>query len=79
VLYMKMGLGVEAACQEAMRDLQPLLAASGGYINLLAIDQDGHPFGITSKPGGESYLVMTEESGTPRFVEPMRFSTQSTP
>jgi len=79
VLYMKMGLGVEAACQEAMRDLQPLLAASGGYINLLAIDRDGHPFGITSKPGGESYLVMTEESGTPRFVEPMRFSTQSTP
>jgi len=74
VLYMKMGLGIEDACQEAMRDLRPLLAAYGGTMSIVAMDRDGHPFGITSEPQGERYLVMTEESNTPEFRESTRFS-----
>jgi len=65
VLYMKMGFSVAEACWEAMRDLQPLLTASGGYINIVAMDRHGEPFGITSKPSGGHYLVMREDSRTP--------------
>ena len=61
-MYMKMGLTVEEACREAMQDLKPLLQSSGGAMNIVAMDRDGHPFGITSRPGGERYLVATEEA-----------------
>ncbi len=73
VLYMKMGMSVEEACQEAMRDLQPLLAAHGGSMTIMAIDSKGHPFGITSELEEEAYLVMTEEWDSPRLVAPTRF------
>jgi len=69
VLYMKMGLSVTAACQEAMRDLQPLLQARGGGMNIVAMDRDGQPCGITSDPNGGRYLVMTDESTAPEFRE----------
>jgi len=62
VLYMKMGMTVEEACREAMQDLKPLLQTSGGAMNIVAMDKDGHPFGITSRPEGERYLVATEET-----------------
>ncbi len=74
VLYMKMGLSVADACQEAMRDLQPLLAAHGGGMNIVAMDRDGQPCGITSDPQGGRYLVMTEESTAPEFHEAARLS-----
>lgn len=69
VLYIKMGLSVEQACQEAMRDLQPLLAVHGGSMNIVAMDKDGQPYGITSDPKGERYLVMTYGSTAPEFRE----------
>ena len=72
VLYMKMGLGVADACREAMRDLQPLLAAHGGGMNIVAMDKDGQPCGITSAAKGGRYLVMTDESAAPEFREAMR-------
>ncbi|KPL16249.1 MAG: hypothetical protein AMJ93_15950 [Anaerolineae bacterium SM23_84] len=74
VLYMKMGLSVEDACEEAMRDLQPLLAASGGTMSIVAMDRDGHPFGITSVPEGERYLVMTAGLSAPEFRQAVCFS-----
>ena len=74
VLYMKMGLSVEDACEEAMRDLHPLLAASGGTMSIVAMDRDGHPFGITSVPEGERYLVMTAELSAPEFRQAVCFS-----
>jgi beta-aspartyl-peptidase (threonine type) len=70
VLYMKMGMTVEGACQEAMRDLQPLLSAQGGQVCILAIDRAGHPFSITSEPRGEPYLVLTDQSDAPQRVRP---------
>ncbi len=74
VLYMKMGLCVSTACQEAMRDLQPLLAAHGGGMNIVAMDRAGQPCGITSNPNGGQYLVMTEESDAPESREAVRLS-----
>lgn len=74
VLYMKMGLSVGDACQEAMRDLQPLLAAHGGGMNILAMDHAGQPCGITSHPQGGHYLVMTDESTAPESREAVRLS-----
>jgi beta-aspartyl-peptidase (threonine type) len=74
VLYMKMGLSVADACLEAMRDLQPLLAAHGGGMNIVAMDKDGQPCGITSDPQGGRYLVMTEQSTSPEFREAARLS-----
>ncbi|MGQ9494529.1 MAG: N(4)-(beta-N-acetylglucosaminyl)-L-asparaginase [Anaerolineae bacterium] len=65
VLYMKMGMCIEEACREAMRDLQPILASSRGTISIVAMDRDGNPFGITSKSTGEHYLVMWEDSRIP--------------
>ena len=60
------------ACQEAMRDLQPLLAAHGGGMNILAMSRDGQPCGITSDPKGGEYLVMTDESTAPESRGAMR-------
>jgi beta-aspartyl-peptidase (threonine type) len=74
VLYMKMGMSVEEACQEAMRDLQPMLAASGGNMSIIAMDSDGFPFGITTEPEGERYVVMTDQSSAPESRERVRFS-----
>ena len=74
VLYMKMGMSVTAACQEAMRDLQPLLEAHGGGMNIVAMDRDGQPCGITSNPKGGHYLVMMEESKAPESREAVRLS-----
>jgi beta-aspartyl-peptidase (threonine type) len=74
VLYMKTGLSVAEACQEAMRDLQPLLTAHGGGMNIVAMDRHGQPCGITSNPEGGRYLVMTDESTAPEFREAARLS-----
>ncbi len=69
VLYMKMGMSVEDACAEAMRDLQPLLDRHGGAMTIVAMDRNGRPFGITSRVGEEPYLIMTEGSDDAQFVE----------
>jgi isoaspartyl peptidase/L-asparaginase-like protein (Ntn-hydrolase superfamily) len=74
VLYMKMGMSIEDACHEAMRDLQPLLVAHGGTMAIVAMDCEGRPYGITSKREEESYLVMTAQSANARSVEYVQFS-----
>jgi beta-aspartyl-peptidase (threonine type) len=75
VLYMKMGQGVAAACREAMGDLAPLLAAHGGGMNIVAMDRQGYPFGITSSATGGSYWVMNEKSIAPEECELERISS----
>jgi beta-aspartyl-peptidase (threonine type) len=74
VLYMKMGMSVEEACQTAMHDLQPMLASTGGKMSILAMDSGGHPHGITSEPEGDRYLVMTDQSAAPESRQAQRFS-----
>jgi beta-aspartyl-peptidase (threonine type) len=74
VLYMKMGMSVKDACEEAMRDLQPLLASHGGAMTIVAMDRDGRPFGITSQVGEKPYLIMREGSDDLQLVEHVRVS-----
>lgn len=74
VLYMKMGLELEDACREAMSDLQPLLTAHGGTVNILAIDKRGHPFGITNAAEDVPFWVMTPESIAPEQRASLRTS-----
>jgi beta-aspartyl-peptidase (threonine type) len=60
VLYMKMGMSVEEACREAMRDLQPLLKVHGGGMNIVAMDREGSFCGINSALQGGSYLALSD-------------------
>ncbi len=48
VLYMKMGMTVEAACREAFADLHPLLKGTANDMNLVAMDRHGNACGMTS-------------------------------
>jgi len=74
VLYMKMGWDVAKACHEAMFDLKPLLAADGGTMTIVAIDAQGHPFGITSRADEMPYLVMSDQLHKVRRIHHERFS-----
>jgi beta-aspartyl-peptidase (threonine type) len=76
VLYMKMGMSIEEACREGMRDLQPLLQTCGGAMTTVAIDRSGKPFGITSSSEEEPYLVLSEGSGTVQLMEHMCFPVE---
>ncbi len=69
VLYMKMGLTLQEACEQAMLDLQPLVRDSGGMLRLLALDCNGHPFGISTEPKGASYLIMSDSDTGPQALE----------
>lgn len=50
VLYMKMGLSVEAACVEAMEEFKALQDPYAGGISIRAIDRDGKPAGASNRP-----------------------------
>ena len=65
VLYMRMGRSVRAACRNAIHDLAPLLAASGGAVNIVAVDREGIPFGVSSSATAGCYWVMSESSTAP--------------
>jgi beta-aspartyl-peptidase (threonine type) len=73
VLYMKMGMSVAESCREAMRDLKPMLQVTGGAMNIVAVDRDGHPFGITSRPLRERYLVASEQTDGPELRDRVAF------
>ncbi len=48
VLYMKMGMSVEEACQEAFRDLMPIMSGTPNAMNMVAIDRNGNYCSITT-------------------------------
>jgi L-asparaginase / beta-aspartyl-peptidase len=48
VLYMKMGMSVEEACQEAFRDLLPIMRGTPNAMNMVAIDRSGQHYSITT-------------------------------
>lgn len=51
VLYMKLGMSVEKALTEAMRDLWALNDPFYGNMNIVALDRDGRPAAATNRPG----------------------------
>ena len=68
VLYMKMGMSVEEAGQQAMRDLDEL---GGNYLsdmNIIALDAQGSPAGFTNENEGK-FVYMRAEMNEPQEVE----------
>ncbi len=64
VLYMKMGLSLEEAVAEGMRDLRDLSVPWLRGMNLIAVDKGGRHYGASSREG-VMYTYMTEEMREP--------------
>jgi len=67
VLYMKMGMSVEQACREAVRDLRALRREYRGVVTIHAIDRHGERFVVTC--GGEqphTYHLWTDGMDAPQ-------------
>ncbi|MCB0131348.1 MAG: N(4)-(beta-N-acetylglucosaminyl)-L-asparaginase [Caldilineaceae bacterium] len=67
VLYMKMGLSLVEAGQEALRDLAALQAGPGQYMNFVALTPTGDHAGFTTVPG-KQYLFMNGEMDVPALA-----------
>jgi L-asparaginase / beta-aspartyl-peptidase len=66
VLYMKMGMSVEEACQEAFRDLEPIMQGTPNAMNMIAIDRHGNFCGITT---AEERTFVYQKSDMPHYEE----------
>ncbi len=65
VLYQRMGFGLEQAARQAMRDLASATdAPANAIMNLVAINRDGRPVGMTTVPG-RTFAWMTPEMEAP--------------
>ena len=60
VLYMKLGMSLNEAAQEAMRDLRDLGGDYIGHMSLVALDKDGAHIGLSSD-AGRTYLYQTAD------------------
>jgi len=73
VLYMKMGMRLEAALAEAMVDLRALDDPYAAGMNIVALDRDGNPAAATNRPGA-TFVYQTGDMDThteqPRMVIP---------
>lgn len=73
VLYMKMGMRLEAALAEAMVDLQSLEDPYAAGMNVVALDRDGRPGAATNRPGATFIYqagAMDAYTQQPRMVIP---------
>lgn len=66
VLYMQMGMSLEAAAHTAMRDLRDLGGDYMGHMSLIALDRHGEHIGLASEPGRQ-YIYQTGDM--PNYVE----------
>lgn len=65
VLYQRLGFGLEQAARQAMLDLGSAITdPAGAIMNLVAINRDGRPIGMTTVPG-RSFVWMTDEMDAP--------------
>ncbi len=68
IVYMKMGMSLEDAAREAMRDLKILTLPFEGRMNLVAIDRHGNHVGMTDQThGGATYIIQTEKMAAPEI------------
>ncbi|MBM3263435.1 MAG: N(4)-(beta-N-acetylglucosaminyl)-L-asparaginase [candidate division Zixibacteria bacterium] len=65
VVYMKMGLGIEQAVREALRDLNDLHDQRIGGVNVLALDKDGNHLVGNSGDSPPSHWYMTPDMTEP--------------
>lgn len=68
VLYMKMGMSLEEAGLEALRDLLYLQPTPGHYMNMVAMTPEGQVAGFSSAPN-RVYLHMHAEMDSPQLAE----------
>ncbi|WP_026370770.1 N(4)-(beta-N-acetylglucosaminyl)-L-asparaginase [Kallotenue papyrolyticum] len=65
VLYQRLGFGLEQACRQAMHDLAYVAEdPARAIMNLIAINRDGRPIGMTTVPG-RTYVWMTDDLDAP--------------
>ena len=64
VLYMKMGLSLEQAGIQAMRDLLDLGGPYSSEMNIVALDRDGNPAAFSSN-AEKTYIYMTGDMEEP--------------
>jgi beta-aspartyl-peptidase (threonine type) len=65
VLYLKTGMSLRAAGEEALRDLGFMGQEPGRYMNIVALAPSGEYAGFTTVPG-KQYIAMTAEMDAPR-------------
>jgi len=68
VLYLKMGMPLHAAGQEALRDLYYIFTESTQYMNIVALTPQGEHSGFTTVPN-KTYLYMTGNMEEPALAE----------
>ncbi|GAB4109722.1 MAG: N(4)-(beta-N-acetylglucosaminyl)-L-asparaginase [Roseiflexaceae bacterium] len=66
VLYLKMGLSLEQACQEAFRDLEPIIRGTPNAMNMVAIDRHGNHYSITT---AEERTYVYQKDGMASYEE----------
>lgn len=68
ILYMKMGMPLADAGLECLRELHGLHPAPGQYMNIVAMDAQGHHAGFSTIPG-KKYLYFSGEMESPDLAE----------
>ncbi len=66
VLYMKMGMSVQEAGLETLRDLQYMGSGPGQYMNIVALNPQGDHCGFTTVPG-RNYLYFSADMDAPEL------------
>ncbi|HEU5327082.1 MAG: N(4)-(beta-N-acetylglucosaminyl)-L-asparaginase [Thermomicrobiales bacterium] len=60
VLYLKMGLALDAALREAMDDLHGMVDPYAGSMNIVALDKDGTPQAASNEQG-KTFIFMRDD------------------
>jgi L-asparaginase / beta-aspartyl-peptidase len=68
ILYMKMGLSLDDAQHEAMKDLKDLKDGYIEHIAIIGLNKDGHHTGYTFRPD-ERYAFMTDQMDHPAEID----------
>ncbi len=66
VLYLKMGLSLEQACQEAFHDLAPIMTGTVNAMSMVAIDQAGNHYSLST---AEERSYVYQKDGMRDFEE----------
>ena len=68
VLYIKMGMSLQEAGLETLRDLTFMPKVAGRYMNIVALTPSGEHAGFSSVPD-KLYMYMSDEMSEPELAE----------
>jgi beta-aspartyl-peptidase (threonine type) len=66
VLYMKTGMALEQACQEAFRDLAPIMRGTPNAMSMVAIDRAGRHYAVAT---AEERTYVYQQDGMASYAE----------